>query len=83
METRKSCQASILSLSVRSYGKNKAIHNLDGLYGLVEILGNRRILGQGGGGFTHPRMILGWRRYLGIPGYLDKGGGGGGYIHPS
>ena len=22
----------------------------------------------------HPRMFLGWERYLGIPGYLDKGG---------
>ena len=21
----------------------------------------------------HPRMLLGWERYLGIPGYLDKG----------
>ena len=66
-----------------------------------EILGNPRILGQGGylvhlilgysrdGGDTwesrdtwtrgvssspHPRMLLGWERYLGIPGYLDKGG---------
>ena len=22
----------------------------------------------------HPRMLPGWERYLGIPGYLDKGG---------
>ena len=22
----------------------------------------------------HPRMFPGWERYLGIPGYLDKGG---------
>ena len=48
---------------------------------MAGILGNPRILGRGRGGggeFSHPRMILGWRRYLGIPGYLDKGGGGGG-----
>ena len=64
------------------------------------VLGNPRILGQGGylvypilgyswdgrdtwepqdtwtrGVFSspHPRMLLGWGRYLGIPGYLDKG----------
>ena len=40
-----------------------------------EILGNPGILGQGGvSSSPHPKMLLGWERYLGITGYLDKGG---------
>ena len=53
-----------------------------------EILGNPRILGQGGGGggggvpghldkggweFSHPRMILGWGEILGNPRILVQG----------
>ena len=39
------------------------------------LLGNPGILGQGGGHtVVHPGIIPGWPGYLGIPGYLDKGG---------
>ena len=32
------------------------------------------ILGQGRYKAVHPVIISGWPGYLGIPGYLDKGG---------
>ena len=38
------------------------------------LLGNPGILGQGGHMAVHPGIIPGWTGYLGIPGYLDKGG---------
>ena len=47
------------------------------MHGIDSLSINEPRMGEGGG-FSHLRMILGWRRYLGIPGYLDKGGGGGG-----
>ena len=36
-----------------------------------------------GGTLCRPGIILGWGKYLGIPGYLDEGvgGGGGGRVH--
>ena len=44
--------------------------------GMAKLLGNPGILGQGGGGYVcgHPWTIPGWLSYLGILGYLDKGG---------
>ena len=44
---------------------------------MAKLLGNPGILGQGGGYVCgHPWTIPGWLSYmyLGIPGYLDKGG---------
>ena len=42
---------------------------------MEEILGNPGILGQGGvSSSPYPRMLLGWGRYLGIPGYLNMVG---------
>ena len=40
--------------------------------GMVRLLGNLGILGQGYMA-VNPGIIPGWPRYLGIPGYLDKG----------
>ena len=44
--------------------------------GMVKLLGNPGILGQGGGMCVAipAWTIPGWLSYLGIPGYLDKGG---------
>ena len=42
---------------------------------MAKLLGNSGILGQGGYMAGHPGIIPGWPSYLGIPGYLDKGGG--------
>ena len=43
---------------------------------MARLLGNPGILGQGGMYMAVlPGIILGWPGYLGIPGYLDKGGG--------
>ena len=42
--------------------------------GMARLLGNPGILGQGGYMAVHPGIIPGWPGYLGIPGYLDKGG---------
>ena len=41
---------------------------------MAKLLGNPGILVQGGHMAVHPGIILGWPGYLGIPGYLDKGG---------
>ena len=41
---------------------------------MARLLGNPGILGQGGHMAVHPGIIPGWPGYLGIPGYLDKGG---------
>ena len=41
---------------------------------MARLLGNPGILGQGGDMAVHPGIIPGWPGYLGIPGYLDKGG---------
>ena len=44
--------------------------------GMAKLLGNPGILGQGGRQLCgHPWTIPGWLSYLGIPRYLDKGGG--------
>ena len=42
--------------------------------GMARLLGNPGILGQGGVTAVHPGIIPGLPDYLGIPGYLDKGG---------
>ena len=42
--------------------------------GMARLLGNPGILGQGGYMTVHPGIIPGWPGYLGILGYLDKGG---------
>ena len=41
---------------------------------MVRLLGNPGILGQGGYMAVHPGIIAEWPGYMGIPGYLDKGG---------
>ena len=42
---------------------------------MARLLGNPGILGQGGRYMAVlPGIIPGWPGYLGIPGYLDKGG---------
>ena len=42
---------------------------------MARLLGNPGILGEGGRHMAvHPGIILGSPSYLGIPGYLDKGG---------
>ena len=62
---------------------NPAILGQGGVYGcppwdnpgMARLLGNPGILGQGEGHMAgHPGIIPGWPSYLGIPGYLDKGG---------